>query len=69
MAVVGAVLESPMVKALIAVSVAAASASPVLRFFHDRAEKKLREREVAAQERMAEAAMIQAVSSWERRKR
>lgn len=55
-AAVAEFLNSAFVKAVIAVFALAAAASPVFRYFHDRAEQRLRVREVVAQERMAAAA-------------
>lgn len=52
---IAAILDSSFVKTIIAFLAVMATASPVLRFFHDRAEQKLREREVRALERLAGA--------------
>lgn len=46
-------LSSPFIKALLAMLTMAAAAQPVMRFWHDREELKLREREVKAYERIA----------------
>lgn len=54
--VVNVILNSSLVQLFVAFIALTSAVSPVLRFFHDRAENRFREREVSAQERIAAAA-------------